>query len=172
MADSLVMVNGLPGAGKSTLAPRLARALAATSLSKDAVKEALAFATPTDLHGAIGAIAMDVVWRLAARAAGVVVVDSWWFRPRDLGFARAGLQVAGADQVVEVWCDTPLDVARRRYDARRRHAVHDDHRDMAHEWAVWASQGVPLGIAPVVRVDTTSPVDIDELAAQVARLLT
>lgn len=165
------MVNGLPGAGKSTLAPALARARGATSLSKDAVKEALASVTPPILYGALGGIAMDTVWRLAARTAGVAVVDSWWFLPRDLGFARSGLEVARAGRVVEVWCGVPVAVARQRYEERVRHEVHDDGRDMEREWAAWSAAGAPLGIAPVVRVDTTSPVDLEGLADRVSRLL-
>ncbi|MFF2831937.1 AAA family ATPase [Cellulosimicrobium cellulans] len=171
MAESIVMVNGLPGAGKSTLAPSLARALGATSLSKDAVKEALASVAPPTLRGALGAIAMDTVWRLAARTAGIAVVDSWWFLPRDLGFARSGVEVARAGRVVEVWCNVPVEVARQRFEERVRHEVHDDGRDMEREWAAWSAAGAPLGIGPVVRVDTTSPVDVGGLADRVSRLL-
>jgi predicted kinase len=40
MADLLVIVNGLPGSGKTTLARRLGAALEAPVVSKDALKEA------------------------------------------------------------------------------------------------------------------------------------
>ncbi|MFI6604780.1 AAA family ATPase [Nonomuraea sp. NPDC050536] len=49
MADLLVLVNGLPGAGKSTLGRPLATQLNARFLSKDAVKEALATCADGDL---------------------------------------------------------------------------------------------------------------------------
>ncbi|MFI6047055.1 AAA family ATPase [Nocardia sp. NPDC051321] len=171
MAEFLVLVNGLPGAGKSTLGRPLAAALGGTFLSKDAVKEALAECVGDDaVIPALGGIAMDAVWALAQAVSGTVVVDSWWFRPRDSGFARAGIEKAGADRVVEVWCDIPADVARRRYVSRRRGASYCDEQRLTDEWDTWAAQAVPLGLAPIVWVDTTQPVRLADLAAQIERL--
>lgn len=171
MADSIVLINGVPGSGKTTLAAPLAGVLGATSLSKDAVKEALAAVTDPSLHRALGAIAMDTVWQLASRVEGLVVVDSWWFRPRDLPFARSGLQVARPKRAVEVWCDVPIEVARVRYERRVRNTVHDDARDMSHEWSAWQAEGRPLAIGPIEIVDTTSAIDVSALAARITRTL-
>ncbi|MFI2103902.1 AAA family ATPase [Isoptericola sp. NPDC019693] len=178
VARQVVLVNGLPGAGKTTLAGPLAARLDAPSLGKDSVKEALADAVgpgaPT-LVGTdtVGAVAMEAVWRLAAAPVSRVVVESWWFRPRDLDHALRGLATAGADAVVEVWCDVPLEVARRRHAARagRRHPVHADDRDMTAEWAAWAAGAAPLGLGPVVRQDTIAPVDVPALARRVSAAL-
>ncbi len=167
MATGVVLVNGVPGSGKTTLATPLSEALGATLLTKDALKQALASVTDHRLHGALGAIAMDTVWRLAARVDGLTVVDSWWFRPRDLRFARSGLQVAKAERVVEVWCDAPIEVARARYEHRVRDAAHNDRRDMSEEWSAWQTDGRPLAISTVVTVDTTTAVDVDGLAYRV-----
>lgn len=71
-------------------------------------------------------VAMEAVWSIAAALPGLVIVESWWFRPRDLGYARAGLDRCTATAVVELWSDVPPDLARRRYAARRRHPVHED----------------------------------------------
>ncbi|WP_218028381.1 AAA family ATPase [Nocardia yamanashiensis] len=168
MGGLLVLVNGLPGAGKTTLGAALARSMDAWFLSKDAVKEALADC----LEGArgvpeLGGIAMDTVWALAAEATVDVVIDSWWFRPRDLGFARAGIERSGARRVVEVWCDIPAEVARARYAARTRAAVHRDRERLAGDWNDWAAHAAPLGLAPVVVVDTSRPVDHAFLALRI-----
>ncbi|MFI7002586.1 AAA family ATPase [Nocardia sp. NPDC050175] len=172
MAEFVVLVNGLPGSGKSTLGRPLAAALGATFLSKDVVKEALAGCVDDDaVVSALGGIAMDAVWALAGVASGTVVVDSWWFRPRDLGFARAGIEKARADRVVEVWCDVPAEVARARYASRRRAAVYCDEQRLAEDWDTWAGQAVPLGLAPIVWVDTTQPVPPADLAARIERLV-
>lgn len=178
MARQVVLVNGLPGSGKTTLAGPLAARLGAPWLGKDAVKEALADAVGPGAAslvgtGVVGAAAMEAVWRLAAAPLPRVVVESWWFRPRDLDHALRGLATAGADAVVEIWCDVPPDVARERYEARTgRHPVHADDRDLTAEWAAWSAGAAPLALGPVVRQDTTGPVDVGALALRVSAALT
>ena len=54
VVDRLVLVNGLPGAGKTTLATALAGALPATLVSKDAIKEALAIRGLRRVAGGVG----------------------------------------------------------------------------------------------------------------------
>ncbi|MGW4941682.1 AAA family ATPase [Actinoplanes sp. NPDC004185] len=170
MARDVVMVNGLPGSGKSSLAPRLAAALDAACLGKDRIKEALADAVVTEVPQ-LGAVAMDTVWTLAAAVSGMVVVDSWWFRPRDLEQARAGLARSGAKATVEIWCDVPAELARSRYIARKRHVVHADAEKLATEWTGWATTAGPLALGPVIRVDTARTVDIRALADDVRAAL-
>jgi len=170
MARDLVMVNGLPASGKSTLGPGLAAALGATYLAKDRVKEALAQAAAVEVPG-VGAIAMNTVYEIAASLDAVVVVDSWWFRPRDLEHARAGLARCGAKASAEVWCDVPASVARSRFVARRRPALYEDAARLATDWPRWAAEAQPLAIGPVIRVDTGRPVDLPALAAAVAAAL-
>lgn len=167
-----MLINGLPGSGKTTLAGRLAVELGAQLLSKDGVKEALAGmpSAPTVVHQ-LGAIAMDTLWALAGAIPGTVVIESFWFRPRDLPFAEAGLNAVGARSVVEVWCDVPAELARSRYARRTRHGVHEDVRRLAEDWAIWADHAEPLALAPVMRVDTRGAVDLPALARAVqARL--
>ncbi|MEV6487226.1 AAA family ATPase [Actinoplanes sp. NPDC051633] len=170
MARDVVMVNGLPGAGKSSLAPRLANGLGAAYLSKDRIKEALADAVVTELP-ALGAVAMETIWMLAAQIGGTVVVDSWWFRPRDLDHARNGLATSGATGVVEVWCDVPAEVARRRFVARNRHGLYRDDDHSTADWPIWAAEAEPLAIGQVIRVDARNPIDIPALTGRVRAAL-
>jgi hypothetical protein len=37
-------------------------------------------------------------------------------------------------------------------------------------WDTWAARATPLGLGPVLAVDTTRPVDHAELAARIARV--
>jgi predicted kinase len=170
MARDVVMVNGLPGSGKSSLAPRLAAELGAVCLGKDRIKEALADAVVSPVPQ-LGAVAMETVWRLSAEVSGMVVVDSWWFRPRDLDQVRTGLGRAGARAAVEIWCDVPAELARARYVARKRHTVHGDAEKLATEWAGWATAAEPLALSPVIRVDTAATVDLRALVEQVRAAL-
>jgi predicted kinase len=141
-------------------------------LSKDAVKEALAAVLPTSVAvPGLGVVAIEAVWNLAARVPGTVVVESWWFRPRDLRFAEAEVRSVGAARAVEVWCDVPADVARGRFAARVRPALHEDARRLAENWDDWAARAEPLALTPVLRVDTSRPVDPGPLARAVRQEL-
>ena len=152
-------MNGLPGSGKTTLAVQLGRLMNLPVLSKDAVKEALSdVAGPAFTGPALGQVAMTVIWQLTAAADGAVIIDSFWYRPRDLEVARVGLQATGAVHAVELWCQAPPGIARARYAARTRHHVHDDHQRLADDWQNWAKDAQPLELCPVIRVDTATPV--------------
>lgn len=70
--SDLVLVYGMPGVGKSVVAPSLAQRLALARLGKDDLKEALwdelqrpASLTPLEWSRHLGAIAYELLWRLA-----------------------------------------------------------------------------------------------------------
>ncbi|MBF6339834.1 AAA family ATPase [Nocardia abscessus] len=168
MDKLLVLVNGLPGSGKSTLGRSLARTLNAQFLSKDTVKEALAACldNAADLH-ALGGIAMDTVWALAQATPDNVVIDSWWFKPRDLHFARIGIRKTEACRAVEIWCDVPSDIAKARYASRHRPVFYQDEQRLVDDWDIWAQHAAPLELTATLVVDTTGPVDCAHLADQI-----
>lgn len=111
----VVWITGLPGAGKSTLAGALVRALAALGqdavlLESDALRRVYTPVPTWDdaererLYGTVA--------RLAARVAGAgvpVVVDATGARRA----WRDGLRAA-VERFVEVWVDTPVDVCATR----------------------------------------------------------
>lgn len=158
MAHRLILINGLPGSGKSTLAGRLAPALRVPLIGKDALKEAMAGAVPGVPPGVLGRVAGQVMWELAAATPGVVILESWWFRPRDLGYVTEGVARSGARSTVEIWCSVPVELAMERYRNRGRHAVHEDERRLAEDWPRWAAEAQPLGIGPTLIVETDRPV--------------
>jgi predicted kinase len=166
MANAVILVNGLPASGKSTLAAKLALLLGCPMLSKDAVMESLAEFTAETVDGsALGGIAMDTVWSLAAAIEDGAVIDSFWFAGRDDEFVRAGIARSGATRVVEIWCQVPKEVAVQRFEARARHPVHGAQID----FQIGDLGGAqPIAIWPVVRVDTSAPTDFDRLLPELA----
>jgi len=158
VAQRLILINGLPGSGKSTLAGRLASALRVPLIGKDLLKEAIAAAVPGVPPKAVGPAAAGLMWDLAAATPGVMILESWWFRPRDLGFVTDGIIRSGAHAVVEIWCDVPAEVALDRCRARRRAALHEDEQRLRDDWPRWAEEARPLTVGPVITVDTGQPV--------------
>jgi hypothetical protein len=68
-----------------------------------------------------------------------------------------------------VWCDVPLRLARARFEDRSpdRHPIHGEQRDLDAMWATLAADSAPLGLGPVLWVDTSVPVDVARLAESV-----
>lgn len=149
-------MNGIPASGKSSLASELAEAAGAPMISLDTVLESLADSSDYRYPRApLQELANDTSWRLAAIVDGLVVLESFWSPERDRDGVEEGLRVAGITSMVEVWCDAPVDEAVQRYEERDRHGIHEDD---PHDTDLWERSG-PLGLGPVVRVDTSSSAD-------------
>ncbi len=162
MTRRLVLVTGPPAAGKSTLARALADALSLPLLSKDVIKETL--------FDALGV--GDVAWSQKIGAASIELLVTWG---REVGDAiidcnfkpsSASRFVTDDVVIVEVFCRVPSDVARARFEARTRHPGHCD-AERAPEVAQWVEQSAPLGLGPVLEVDTTTAVDVAAVVAWV-----
>lgn len=165
-----VIVNGPPGAGKSTLAGPLARELGLPMLAEDSIKETL-----LDMLGyadraasrRIGAAAGETVWTVLSGCPAGAVIDTW-LAPHTREIAAAGLARAGVDRHVEVWCDCPSGLARDRYAERAasRHPGHHDSATLDGLDEVLAT-AEPLGLGAVLRVRSDQPIDVPALTAAI-----
>ena len=171
MADAVIMINGLPGTGKTTVGAAMARSMPAPFLSKDVLKEQLAEEHTGMPSSRLGAVASELMWSHASDHAGVVIVESFWYAERDAQFAADGLLRSGADRAVEVWCTAPVDVVRERYRGRSRSALHRDSERLATDWEGWAQNAEPLNLTPVITLSTAASVDTAAVIAAVQAAL-
>jgi predicted kinase len=157
-----VVVSGLPGSGKTTLATAVARELRLPLLSKDVIKETLFDVLGTgdvEWSKRLGQAGTQVLLELARRSSGAVL-ESFW----DPAIARDELRGLGG-AVVELFCDCPPSVARDRYRGRvaeGRHPGHlDTERDRDFDDWIRSGRGEPVSTGgPLRRVTTTAPVDV------------
>lgn len=165
-SDLFVLIAGWPGSGKSTLAAALAAEIRLPLLAKDEIKEALmdGLGRPQTVAESrrVGRAAVLAMLRLGRHCPGAVLDSTWFDYAIPIARTLPGL-------LVEVHCVVPVEVARSRYRARtgQRHAGHLDQQ--RNEDELWATPPRPLGLGPVVNVDTSSQVDIAQLACTVAR---
>lgn len=143
---------------------QLGKELGVPVVSKDRLKESLAdIGLGKISSGRLGRIASETMWQVAAAIPGTVIVESWWYRPRDLKFVIEGVARSGHPKVVEVWCEIPVSLAWKRYLDRQRHEIHPTGITAERDGAGWSTNAVPLGIGRTVRVDTFAPVDARSL---------
>jgi predicted kinase len=164
-----VLVAGPPGSGKSTLAQPLAEQLSLPLIAKDPIKEALmdVLGWPSSVEESrmLGRAAVMALLEVASTSGGAVL-DSTFF---PYAFPRIA---ALPGPLVEVRCSCPKQVAQARYRTRSgtRHRGHLDLERQPDE--LWNEQNsTPLGIAPVIVVDTNVPVDVADIAARIHRLV-
>ena len=168
----IAYVSGRLGAGKSSLAGPLAAELGYSLVTKDLIKETLHDALYVPGVGEIdeawslrlGAASFELLFTLAARA-GDMVIEANFHPHSELELDK--LRALG-DRVVEVHCACPAEVAVARYNARPpRHEV---------DWLKTATLAKmdkydrPVGVGSLITVDTTGPVDVASVAAEVRRL--
>lgn len=159
----LVLVNGIPGSGKSSLARALSARTGLPHLSKDDLKNYLAGLHPAEPEPAeLSQLAGQVLWDLVAALPGGAIVETW-FGPTGRSAVLGGAARAGfpAGSIAEVWCEVPADVARRRFTARLGSADRPARLDHGgREAGYWAGlvTAAPLGIGQVIRVPTCEPV--------------
>lgn len=110
--DGFVVVAGLPGSGKTTLARPLARELELPLLSKDTIKEALFDVLGSgdlDWSRRLGESAHRVMYAVAGESRGAVLESHFW-----RGLAEAHLH-ALARPLVQVYCRCSVQLATERY---------------------------------------------------------
>jgi predicted kinase len=173
----LILVGGLPGTGKSTVARTLAERLGADFLNSDIVRKGLAgigpgAASPAPFKGGIYTTAMSeltyaellVQAESVLRSGRSMVLDATFSSEKRRRQARALARRTGA-LAVEVECRCPVRVVRARLEARQAHGGVSDAG-----WEVFKALRRNYEAAGVntVQVDTTQ--SIEEGLARIAKV--
>jgi glucokinase len=173
-----LIISGLPASGKTTLGHCLAQALYLPFLDKDEILEALFEGLgvgDAEWRNRLSRSADVVLQRVAGQTAGAVLA-SFWRHPQATGESGTptGWISALSGRVVEVHCVCPAEIAAERFLARKRHDGHLDrdkrNDDLVANFGRLAALG-PLGLGPLVTVDTGRSVDFDGVLRHVEELL-
>lgn len=169
-----VVVSGLPGSGKTTVARALAPLMNLPLIDKDEILERLFESRGTGDHAWRRRLSResDDILQSTVSASDGAIVSSFWHvagMPSDSGTPTDWL--AGLSRtIVNVHCECPVETAADRFSRRARHAGHlDEVRTVA---AVLDSLGALarldlLAIGERVVVDTTKPLRFAQILQHV-----
>lgn len=119
---TVILVNGIPASGKSTLAHLIANTFNFPYLSIDTIKEPF-----MDMHETItreynrelGKAAYKVIWDTVTQAPEncIYVIDAWFgFQPKEL--LQYYLEMANVDNIIEIWNQISPELVVKRYQER------------------------------------------------------
>lgn len=164
----LVMVNGVPASGKSSVARLLADATGWPILSLDTIKNPfLTVLPPGDrlFNRTLGRASYAAMFDIIAEApdGSAFIIDAWFgFQPPEV--LQEGLARTGVSDLAEIWCHAPPEITGARYAARLalRPTGHPG-ADYVPELIALATRALPTGLAPCHPVDTTRELDLPGL---------
>ena len=155
---TVVLVNGVPASGKSTIARLLSEHFTLPLLTIDGIKEP--FMAQFDeidrpFNRRLGNAAYEVIWSIVADSPEqcVFIIDAWFgFQPKEA--LERYLEHAGVTRVLEVWNHIPGPLAAERY-AQRLGVRRSGHpgEEYLPELVKLADTAEPMSLGPVYTVE-------------------
>ena len=172
----LLMVNGVPASGKSSLARAISVETGWPLLGLDTVKTpCLEVLENVDRAGnrLLGKASYKAIFSIIEESpeGATFVVDAWFgFQP--LALLEEHINMARITRVAELWCRAPPEVLAGRYaDRASRRAAGHPGLSYVPELVELAKRAGPFRLGPVLDIDTTAPQDIDAVASWARRAL-
>jgi glucokinase len=175
MNRRFVVIPGLPGSGKTSLARQLAPELNLPVIDKDEILERLFESKGFGKAEQRRALSResDAILRAEAAAslAGAILVSHWRQSgmPADSGTPTEWLSDL-SDRLVQVHCACDPETAAKRFFERRRHPGHlDGARSYAEVLAsIRALAGLePLDVGSRITIDTSQALGLDEIVQEI-----
>ena len=173
-SSRFVVISGLPGSGKSSLAQRLSAPLALPVIDKDDILEALfeAKGVGDDAWRRALSRESDLILRGRAEASSGAILVSFWRLP-GMGEGSGTPTDWLADLVgrrLHLRCLCPVEIAAARFNRRQRHPGHRD-RSRSFEEILENIRSVArlgsLELEPRIDVDTSGGLDLENLVGQI-----
>lgn len=169
----VVLVNGVPASGKSSLAKSLSQRTGWPVLSLDGIKNPFLEhigGVDRDFNRTLGKASYQAIWSFIreAPAGSTFIVDAWFgFQPKAL--LETYIKDAGVDRVAELWCKVPGAVAGERYATRLKDRLpgHPG-AEYVGELIVLADRAEPMGCGALMTVDQTKEPNMDDIAAWIS----
>lgn len=172
----VILVNGIPASGKSSLAVELSAQTGWLSLSLDGVKNPFLQrleGVDRAFNRKLGQASYQVIWSIIGDApqGSSFIVDAWFgFQPKEV--LKTYLAQAGVTKVLEIWCQISPDSAGARYQARLGDRL-PGHLGAEYipELKVLAEKAQPMELGPVYYSDQERPADIYAIKEWIANNL-
>lgn len=169
----LLLINGVPASGKSSVARQVASLGPWPLLGLDTIKEALFAQLGTgdrDYNRQLGRASYQAMFNLAADfpEAVTIVMDAWFgFQPVEV--LHSHMQTVGECSVLQVWCHAPPEIIGERY-AARVSGRSEGHLGLEYvpELIELAHRAKPLENIATLSVDTTRPFEAAQFMAWLA----
>lgn len=156
-----IIITGLPGSGKSTMAAKLSGELNLPYVDKDEILEELFASNPVttlDEHACVALRSEKILKARVQKESAVIVVANWKTGSK-AGIHGTSLQWVfdAFDETLEIFCECSHREAFRRFCVRNRHPFHLDRRRDKQTMLQWMSaygREFPISNGPVFTVRT------------------